>query len=64
MNRIQNNMFSFEEYVNTEDENTVRVLHVAFKGLRKIGCTKVHKDNKAIRGMVNSVRHLVTVTEN
>ena len=37
LNRIQNNMFSFEEYVNTEDENTVRVLHVAFKGLRKIG---------------------------
>lgn len=33
-------------------------------GLRKIGSTKVHKDNKAIRGMVASVRHLVTVTEN
>ena len=37
LNRIQDNMFSFEEYVNTEDENTVRVINVAIKDLRKIG---------------------------
>lgn len=28
-------------------------------GLRKIGATKVYKDNNCIRGMVNKVKHLV-----
>ncbi len=30
-------------------------------GLRKVGSTVVHKDNNCIRGMVNKVRHLVSV---
>lgn len=29
-------------------------------GLRKIGATKVYKDNNCIRGMVNKVKHLVS----
>ena len=29
-------------------------------GLRKIGVTKVYKDNNCIRGMVNKVKHLVS----
>lgn len=32
-------------------------------GLRKINQTVVHNDNPAIRGMVNQVSHLVSVTE-
>jgi large subunit ribosomal protein L30 len=32
-------------------------------GLRKMHQTVVHEDNQAIRGMVNKVSHLVTVTE-
>lgn len=32
-------------------------------GLRKINQTVVHNDNPAIRGMVNHVSHLVSVTE-
>ncbi|MCK6255208.1 50S ribosomal protein L30 [Fictibacillus sp. WQ 8-8] len=32
-------------------------------GLRKMHQTVVHEDNAAIRGMVNKVSHLLTVTE-
>lgn len=32
-------------------------------GLGKINKTKIHKDNKCIRGMVNTVLHLVVVEE-
>ncbi|HEX2582020.1 MAG TPA: 50S ribosomal protein L30 [Dongiaceae bacterium] len=32
-------------------------------GLNRIGRSKDHHDNPAIRGMVNKVRHLVTVQE-
>ena len=32
-------------------------------GLRRINQCRVHPDNSAIRGMVNVVRHLVTVEE-
>lgn len=32
-------------------------------GLRKINQTVEHKDNVAIRGMLNTVAHLVTVKE-
>ncbi len=37
---------------------TVRAL-----GLRKIGQTVEHTDNEKIRGMINSVQHLVKVEE-
>ncbi len=30
-------------------------------GLGKVGATVVHKDNNCVRGMVNKVRHLVSV---
>jgi large subunit ribosomal protein L30 len=39
-------------------KDTVRAL-----GLTKRGQTVVKPDNEAIRGMVTSVRHLVSVTE-
>lgn len=32
-------------------------------GLRKINKTVVHNDNPAIRGMINKVSHLVSVSE-
>ena len=32
-------------------------------GLRKLNTTVVHNDNPAIRGMINKVSHLVSVTE-
>ena len=32
-------------------------------GLRKLNQTVEHKDNVAIRGMINTVAHLVTVKE-
>ncbi|MHA6259208.1 50S ribosomal protein L30 [Sporosarcina sp. CAU 1771] len=32
-------------------------------GLRKLNQTVEHKDNVAIRGMLNTVAHLVTVNE-
>ncbi|OPA73098.1 50S ribosomal protein L30 [Paenibacillus selenitireducens] len=32
-------------------------------GLRKINQTVVHNDSPAIRGMVNQVSHLISVTE-
>ena len=38
-------------------------LTVQALGLKKLHQTVVQKDNPAIRGMVQSVRHLVTVTE-
>ena len=28
-------------------------------GLRRIGHTRLHKDNNCVRGMINKVRHLV-----
>lgn len=31
------NLFNFNEYVSYDDKNCIRVLHVAFKGLRKVG---------------------------
>jgi len=33
----QNNLFNFEDHLNYEDKNCVRVLHTVWKGLRKIG---------------------------
>ena len=38
-------------------------LTVAALGLRKVNSTALHKDNPAIRGMINQVRHLVKVEE-
>lgn len=32
-------------------------------GLRKMNTTVVHNDNPAIRGMINQVSHLISVTE-
>lgn len=32
-------------------------------GLKKIGATVEHPDNKAVRGMIQQVRHLVKVEE-
>ena len=32
-------------------------------GLRKLNSTVVHNDSHAIRGMINQVSHLVSVTE-
>lgn len=29
-------------------------------GLRKIGASRVHKDNNCIRGMINKVSHLLS----
>ncbi|MDR0271318.1 50S ribosomal protein L30 [Paenibacillus sp.] len=43
----------------SEDQRaTVKTL-----GLRKINSSVVHNDNPAIRGMINKVSHLVSVTE-
>lgn len=41
-----------------DQKRTIRAL-----GLRKLGQTVEHDDNRAIRGMVTKVRHLVTVQE-
>ena len=38
-------------------------LTVAALGLRKVNSTVTQKDNPAIRGMINQVRHLVKVEE-
>lgn len=35
--RAWDSMFTEDEYINTEDANCCRVIHVVFKGLRKIG---------------------------
>ena len=36
---------------------------VKARGLRKIGQSKIHNDNPAIRGQIFAVKHLVTVEE-
>jgi large subunit ribosomal protein L30 len=41
-----------------DQKRTIRAL-----GLRRLGQTIEHEDNRAIRGMVMKVRHLVTVRE-
>jgi large subunit ribosomal protein L30 len=41
-----------------EQKRTIRAL-----GLRKLGQTVEHEDNRTIRGMVTKVRHLVAVRE-
>ncbi len=41
-----------------DQKRTLRAL-----GLRRLGQTVEHDDNRAILGMINKVRHLVTVTE-
>ncbi len=38
--------------------NTLRSL-----GLKRIGDTKIHEDRPEIRGMVHTVRHMVSVEE-
>ncbi len=38
--------------------NTMRSL-----GLKRIGDTKIHEDRPEIRGMVHTVRHMVSVEE-
>lgn len=42
-----------------DQRETVKAL-----GLRKVNQTVEQQDNAAIRGMINKVSHLVTVTEN
>lgn len=42
-----------------EAEKVRKVLQSGL-GLRKIGSSKVYKDNNCIRGMVNKVKHLVS----
>ena len=39
-------------------DKNVRVVRAL--GLRRIGQTKIHKDNNCIRGMINKVKHLVS----
>jgi large subunit ribosomal protein L30 len=41
-----------------DQKRTIRAL-----GLRRLGQTVEHDDNRTIRGMINKVRHLVVVTE-
>ena len=41
-----------------DQKRTIRAL-----GLRKLGQTVEHEDNRTIRGMVLKVRHLVSVKE-
>lgn len=41
-----------------DQKQTVRNL-----GLRKMGHSVIHEDNRSVRGMVMKVRHLVTVEE-
>ena len=41
-----------------DQKRTVRAL-----GLRKLGQTVEHADNRTIRGMITKVRHLVVVRE-
>jgi large subunit ribosomal protein L30 len=41
-----------------DQKRTIRAL-----GLKKLGQTVQHDDNRAIRGMILKVRHLVTVEE-
>src|SRR5690606_23885187 len=37
VNNIQDSLFETDEFMDEEDANTIRVLHVEFKGLRKVG---------------------------
>jgi large subunit ribosomal protein L30 len=41
-----------------DQKNTIRVL-----GLKRLGHTVEHDDTRSVRGMINKVRHLVTVQE-
>jgi large subunit ribosomal protein L30 len=41
-----------------DQKRTIRAL-----GLRRLGQTVEHEDNRTIRGMINKVRHLVVVAE-
>ncbi|MBI2723923.1 MAG: 50S ribosomal protein L30 [Chloroflexi bacterium] len=41
-----------------DQKRTIRAL-----GLRKLGQTVEHDDNRTVRGMILKVRHLVTVRE-
>jgi len=41
-----------------DQKRTIRAL-----GLRRLGQTVEHEDNRTIRGMIQKVRHLVTVQE-
>ncbi len=43
---------------NQRQRGTLRAL-----GLSRLGDVVVHEDNPVIRGMINKVRHLVTVQE-
>jgi large subunit ribosomal protein L30 len=36
---------------------------IAALGLRRLGQTVEHQDNRAVRGMITKVRHLVEVAE-
>lgn len=38
-------------------------LTVKALGLKKIGCTVIHEDSAPIRGMINTVKHLVLVED-
>lgn len=42
-------------------ENQVRTAHAL--GLRKINQVVVREDNEAIRGMINTISHLIVVEE-
>lgn len=42
-------------------ENQVKTVKAL--GLKKLNDTVVHEDNEAIRGMINTVSHLVAVKE-
>ena len=41
-----------------DQKRTIRAL-----GLQRLGHSVEHSDNRAVRGMINKVRHLVDVTE-
>jgi len=41
-----------------DQKRTLRAL-----GLRRLGQTVEHRDTRAIRGMINKVRHLVKIAE-
>ncbi len=41
-----------------KQQDTLRAL-----GLRKISAERIHSDNAVIRGMIDKVKHLVTVQE-
>ena len=42
-----------------DQKRTIRAL-----GLRRLGQTVEHEDNRTIRGMIHKVRHIVVVLEN